>query len=288
MIQRPFRREPRPGDVLRGEVRIPDGPPPRTAVVVAHGFKGFKDWGFFPHLCRALAGAGHAVVSFNFSRNGIGTDPERFTELERFGANTYSLELDELLSVLRETLDGELVPRRPRRVGLLGHSRGGAQAVLAAAEEPRVASLVTWAAVSRFDRWRPDTLEEWRRDGRIWVLNGRTGQQMPLDLTLLEDYEANRDRLDVLAAAGRVEAPWLVAHGTEDETVPFREGRALAEAGSAARLLPVEGAGHTFGAAHPFTASNPALDRVVDATLAHFERTLAAEPETAGDPGTAG
>ena len=87
MIHLPFTRDPRRGETIRGDVRIPDGPPPTSAVVVVHGFKGFKDWGFFPHLCQHLAAAGHAVVSFNFARNGISSDPMEFTELESFGTN---------------------------------------------------------------------------------------------------------------------------------------------------------------------------------------------------------
>ena len=79
MIDLPFRRIGPHGDVIRGDLRIPEGPPPRTAVVVVHGFKGFKDWGFFPHLCEEIAAGGHAVVSFNFSWNGIGADdPQEF------------------------------------------------------------------------------------------------------------------------------------------------------------------------------------------------------------------
>ena len=56
------------GEIIRGDVRYAEGPAPRTAIIVVHGFKGYKDWGFFPHLCERLAIAGHAVVSFNFSR----------------------------------------------------------------------------------------------------------------------------------------------------------------------------------------------------------------------------
>ncbi len=274
MIRLTFRREPRRGDVIRGDVRVPEGPPPRSAVVVAHGFKGFKDWGFFPFVCDALAAAGHAVVSFNFSRNGVGDDGTTFTELDRFASNTLSLEQDELRSVLTEVLEGDLVPRRPRRVGLLGHSRGGGQAVLAAAEETRLAALVTWAAVSTFDRWSAETREEWRREGRLWILNQRTGQQMPLDVVLLEDFEQNRERLDVPSAAGRVTAPWLIVHGEEDLTVPPDEARALARAAPRARLTYVEGAGHTFEARHPFEGAPAQLREAMDATLAHFERHL--------------
>jgi len=265
-----FRREPRPGDVIRGDIRIPDGPPPRGVIVVAHGFKGFKDWGFFPYLCDRLAGAGFAVVSFNFSRNGIGTDPMEFTELERFASNTLSFELDELLGVIDEAVGGDLLPRRPRRLGLLGHSRGGGQAVLAAAADPRVDALVTWAAVSHFDRWSDESKALWRADGQVMVLNQRTGQQMALDVGLLEDYEAHRERLDIRAAAGAVEAPWLIVHGEDDVTVRPEEAETLARRSGRARLVFVPKAGHTLGAVHPFQGAPPQLTQATERTLEHF------------------
>lgn len=272
MIHLAFEREIRRGDIVRGDVRVPEGPPPRAAVVVVHGFKGFKDWGFFPWLSGRLVAAGYATVGFNFSRNGIGPDPERFTELDRFGANTLSLEQEELRAIVREVLDGDLLPRRPRRLALLGHSRGGAQAVLAAAAEPRTAALVTWSSVAWFDRWTEETKERWRADGRVWVLEERTGVQLPLDLALLEDFEANRSRLDLAAAAARVRAPWLILHGRDDLTVWPGEAEVLARANPSAVVRFVEGAGHTFGATHPFAGPGPELQEAWDRTLAHLRR----------------
>ena len=274
MIRLPFTREAPRGEMIRGEVRVPEGPPPTSAVVIVHGFKGFKDWGFFPHLCQRLAVAGHSVVSFNFSRNGIGSDPLEFTELDSFGTNTLSIELDEVRLIIDEVFEGGLMPRAPKRVGLLGHSRGGGQAILAAAEESRVHALVTWSAVSHFDRWSDETKEEWRELGRLWTMNARTGQQMPLDLSLLEDYEKNSARLDITSAAGRIESPWLILHGREDETVPPDEARVLAKEAVHARMVLVDDAGHTFQARHPFEASPPELDDALRRTIQHFERHL--------------
>lgn len=274
VIRRTFTREPRAGDTLRGDVRIPDGPPPRAAVVVCHGFKGFKDWGFFPWMADQLAGRGFAVVTFNFSRNGIGSEPDRFTELDRFGANTLSVEQEDLLHVVSEVLDGDLLPRRPRRIGLLGHSRGGGQAILAAAAEPRVGALVTWAAVAQFDRWTEETKAEWRESGRIWVLNQRTGEQMPVGLELLLDFEANRQALDVTGAAARVRAPWLIVHGTDDLTVWPGEAETLTRASEHARLHRVDKAGHTFEVGHPFSEPSPQLREAMALTADHFSRHL--------------
>ena len=270
MIRLPFTREPRPGDTIRGDVRVPEGPPPRAAVVVAHGFKGFKDWGFFPWVAERLAAAGYAVVTFNFSRNGIGSEPDRFADLERFGSNTLSLEQAELRSILSEVVDGDLLPRRPRRLALLGHSRGGGQAIVAAAAEPRVGALVTWASVAHFDRWTEETRALWRAEGRVWVLNQRTGEQMPVDLGLLEDFEAHREELDVGAAAARVSAPWLIVLGTEDLSVWSGEAETLTRASRSARLHLVDRAGHTFGVGHPFCGPSSQLGEAMDRTLEHL------------------
>ena len=274
MIHLPFRREPRSGEIIRGDVRIPEGPPPRSAVVVVHGFKGFKDWGFFPHVCTRLVGAGYAVVSFNFARNGVGEDPNEFSDLDGFASNTLSMELDELLSILDETIAGDLLPRRPRQVGLLGHSRGGGQAVLGAAADDRVRALVTWAAVSHFDRWTDETKAQWREDGQVVVLNQRTGQQMPLKLSLLEDYEANRDRLDIQQAAGRLLSPWLIIHGRDDLTVRPVEADVLARASTGARVALIDKAGHTFEVGHPFQGPSPQLEAAVAHTVEHFREHL--------------
>ncbi len=274
MIHLPFERRGPHGEAIRGDIRVPEGPPPTAAVVVVHGFKGFKDWGFFPHLTRELASAGFSVVSFNFSRNGIGDQPEDFTELEAFAKNTFSRELDELRWILDETSSEDFLPRRPEAVGMVGHSRGGAQAVLAASEDPGVGALVTWAAVANLDRWTEETRNEWRASGRVYVLNGRTGQQMPLDVTLLEDYEANAERLDVTARAGAVVAPWLIVHGDDDLTVSPADAEILVGEAEKARLHRVPGAGHTFEVGHPFKGPSPQLDDAIAATVRHLRTHL--------------
>lgn len=274
MIHLPFERRGPHGESIKGDIRVPEGPPPSAAVVVVHGFKGFKDWAFFPYLAREIAAAGFSVVSFNFSRNGIGAHPEEFTELEAFAQNTYSRELDELGWVLDATASGDLLPWTPEAIGLVGHSRGGAQAALAASEDARVRALVTWAAVANLDRWTEETRREWRASGRVYVLNGRTGQQMPLDVTLLEDYEANAARLDVTARAGAVVVPWLIVHGEDDLTVSPADAETLVGAARAARLRRVPGAGHTFEVGHPFKGPSPQLEEATGATVRHLRTHL--------------
>lgn len=263
------------GDVIRFDVRRPARGEPRSGVLVAHGFKGFKDWGFFPYLCERLAQDGHLVVSFNFSLNGTGPELIEFTDLDAFGRNTLSRELDDLRWMVDRMLAGDWSDGRvPESVGLLGHSRGGGTGVITAAEHQGVSALVTWAAVATFHRWSEQQVADWMSQEVTWISNARTGQEMPLYRTLWEDLRDNRARLDVLAAAARVRVPWLVVHGSEDSTVPVAEARQLHEAGSASSLRVVDGSGHTFEAVHPPRGATPGLIAAVDASLRHFRRSL--------------
>lgn len=263
------------GDVIRADVRRPSGTRPRTAVLVAHGFKGFKDWGFFPHLCECLARDGHLAVSFNFSLNGTGPGLVDFTDLEAFGRNTLSRELEDLHWMVDRTLAGAWSGGRPlASVGLLGHSRGGGGCIIAAAEHGGISALVTWAAVSTFRRWGEEHVREWRDRGVTWIANARTGQQMPLYRTLWDDLRDNASRLDVVSAAARVRAPWLIVHGEEDSTVPVGEARRLAGAAAAATLKVIAGSGHTFEAVHPPAAPTRGLETAVRESLRHFRESL--------------
>ena len=263
------------GDVIRADIRFSTRRDPRTAVLVAHGFKGFKDWGFFPHLCESLAQAGHLVVSFNFSLNGTGPTLVDFTDLEAFGRNTLSRELEDLRWMVDRTMAGEWSGgRAPATVGLLGHSRGGGTGIITAAEHGGVAALVTWAAVSTFHRWGEEHVKDWTTRGVTYIANARTGQRMPIYRTLWDDLEANADRLDVTAAAAMVRVPWLIVHGEEDATVSVAEARRLNEAGPSSALRVIPGSGHAFEAAHPMEEAPPGLETAIEATLRHLRGSL--------------
>src|SRR5512146_551536 len=217
----------------------------RPAVVVLHGFKGFKDWGMFPPLADRLAKAGFTAVSFNASGSGV-DDTGEFAWPERFGRNTFSAELADVGTVLDALAAGGLGTAAPARIGLVGHSRGGGIAVLETARDARIGALVTWAAISTVDRW-PDESERarWRAAGKLEVLNARTGQVLPLYTDALDDVEHNRATLDIAAAAARLSVPWLIFHGSVDPTVAFAEAERLARAAGPGRasLVPVAGAG---------------------------------------------
>ena len=232
-------------------------------VLFLHGFKGFKDWGHFNLLAEYLVKNGFAVMKINFSHNG--TTPEKpvdFADLEAFGNNSLAKELLDIKAAV------DFVWSEPATLGqsaahfsrfnrddltLMGHSRGGGTAVVFAAADKRVKRLVTLASIASVEgRFTDDQIHEWQESGVIYIHNGRTNQDMPMYRQMLDEYRQHKSQLDPLENAAYLKCPYLIIHGSEDETVPMNEARQLLDAAPDARLHIVEGAGHTFGGKHPY------------------------------------
>lgn len=233
---------------------------PLPVVVFSHGFKGFKDWGHFNLVAKQMAEAGFLFVKFNFSYNGTTPEkPEAFADLEAFGNNNLSTELDDLKLVIDFILKGEWgdQPIDKESLSLLGHSRGGGISILQAARDERVSKLCTWSSVSNFDRFFDSYYtDEWEKNDVIYIPNSRTRQQMPIYKQYLDDLKQNSDKLDVIAAAKKLDKPYLIIHGTDDTTVDFNKAKELKEVAPNSTLLSVQGGNHVFGAKHPYKSKD--------------------------------
>lgn len=222
-------------------------------IIFAHGFKGFKDWGTHNSVAQYFAERGFRFLKFNFSHNG--TTPEHpmdFVDLEAFSDNTFSKELEDLKLVIDFAAGGanfSLV----KTVSLIGHSMGGGISIIKAAEDERVAKLITWASVADFHNlWPKEAEAQWRLSGRQYFANSRTNQQLPVKSTLLFDLDQNPKRLNIFLAAAEVKQPWLIVHGDADPTVNVSHALELQKNQSAAELVIIPGANHTFNSGHPY------------------------------------
>jgi dienelactone hydrolase len=245
----------------------PKSAEPMPLVIFCHGFKGFKDWGGFPYLMNKLAEAGFFAVSFNFSCNGVSKkNPLDFTRLDLFAENTFSKELEDLRLVINYFFDnasGYNIDKN--KIALIGHSRGGGTAILQTAEDKRIKALLTLAAVSHFGRYGKEHKKRWKEKGYFEIENTRTKQMMKLNISLLEDIEKNKDKLNIIKAASNIDIPWLIIHGKEDLSVKYNEAEELFEKTNKkkAELLLIENTGHTFGTVHPFEGTTKAFEIVI-------------------------
>ncbi|RMD98153.1 MAG: alpha/beta hydrolase, partial [Calditrichaeota bacterium] len=70
MIRHSFVLENASGEVIHGDLWHRQDVRNAPVVLIMHGFKAFKDWGFFPDICARLTESGYVAINFNFSRNG--------------------------------------------------------------------------------------------------------------------------------------------------------------------------------------------------------------------------
>lgn len=249
----------------------------KPIVIFSHGFKGFKDWGPFDLIAENFAYAGFCFVKLNFSYNGTTqSNPVEFVDLESFGNNNFSKELDDLDSVLdwlqKNHLNGEQFDLE--NISLIGHSRGGGISILKANEDMRIKKVVGWASVNEFGKYISEEEQKtWKQDGVIYVENFRTKQKMPLYYQLAEDVFKNPERLNIKSAVEKLTVPFLIVHGTEDETVTYNDALEMHAWNKNSKLISIERANHSFGAEHPHNSPYlPAhYQQVVDETISFLK-----------------
>lgn len=263
-------------NLIRGTIFYNNNPEKLPCVFIIHGFKGFKDWGYVPFFSQELADNGFFVVTFNFSHNGIGANMFEFTELDKFANNTISLEVSELDELIEFYNSGGFgFDGKKNSIGLIGHSRGGSIALIQIKESienhnnSNIKALALWGTIATFERYTEHQVEYWRKQGYLEVINTRTNQVMRLNKVLLEDFELNKERFNLLNCISEINIPILIVHGEQDLTVQLNEAYQLYNASNKdlTELVVIPSAGHTFNIVHPYEGSNPQFEQVKARTI---------------------
>ncbi len=259
-------------------------------IVMSHGFKGHRRWGFIPIVATRLQLKGFGVLAIDYSHNGHipadGTVVEEvadgFVSPELFKENTIARELDDLAHVLtwlRDPMGGKFLLGLADEpvIGLWGHSRGGVVSILTALADPGVSALATWSALAHPDHYTPRQKELWRAKGELPFTDYASGASLALGAAFLDDLESHRDDYAVGERAQDLAIPHLVVHGEHDPTGPvadsykFYDTPTIRADKKLLRLL----TGHTYGYDDGHIASE-ALDNAIRATEEWFGTYLTA------------
>ncbi len=274
-----FTLTPAHGRAFRTDAQFISTDQPKPVVIFVHGFKGFKDWGHFNLLAREFTRQEFVFIKLNLSHNGVTLDGHDLEDMEAFGQNNFSIELDDIGTLLDFLFSKpEQLPEMEldlNKIYLIGHSRGGGLVILKAAEDIRVKAVAAWAPISNIDlRWPAEVLDQWQKTGVHYIYNARIQQDMPLYYQLIENYRANQDRLNIPAAVARLTQPLLIIHGENDETLPVSMAHELKQLQPAAELVIFPEAGHTFGGAHPYPHGYlpAAAQQAANLTIAFFRK----------------
>ena len=87
------------GEVILGDCHLPAGEA-RGVIIIAHGLKGYKDYGMFPVIARACAAGGLIAHRFNFSHSGMTNALETFARPDLFERDTWNRQVHDCRAVV--------------------------------------------------------------------------------------------------------------------------------------------------------------------------------------------
>ncbi|MBN2184887.1 MAG: alpha/beta fold hydrolase [Candidatus Krumholzibacteriota bacterium] len=266
------------GGTITADLRSCAPHDPLPLVIVSHGFLGYRRWGFFPYVSSRIAISGFHVLTFDFSHNGTDAATGMITRKEEFATNTVSMEKADLEAVCRFAVSGRLpFETEAGRIGLLGHSRGGAVSLLVSPMFSEIRSLVTWSSPSNLDRYSARRKSEWKRTGRLRFNETRADGELWLDYSYYEDILKHGEQYDIPGRASELKIPYLIIHGRQDAAVTLPEAKKLIGDPRPGRIKMeiIEGCGHTFGVRD---GSGPPVTKGLNEALTHtidwFRKTV--------------
>ena len=231
---------------------------PKSTIIFIHGYKSFKDWGAFDLMGRYFARKGFLFIKFNMSYNGISPDNlTQITEPEVFGKNTIEIELADIESVCawldyNSLLEGIFVNKD--NISLIGHSRGGSEAILYAAANPQVKKVISWAAFKSFEEvWQMYyDMEEWKQKGVIFRQDKLSDKKLPLYYSLYQNYLENKELFNIKNAVKKLGNKLMLVHGIDDFEIPYTHAVEMKKWNKKIELNLIPGASHLFGNFHPY------------------------------------
>ncbi len=199
-------------------------PDSKNLVIIGHGVTGNKDRPFLVALAEGLAGAGIAALRVSFSGNGASEG--------HFKDSTISKEISDLGAVF-DAVSG-------RRLGYIGHSMGGAVGVGRASQDSRIQLLVSLAGMVHTQAFADREFGNVKPDqGCMW-----DEPSCPLSQAYVDDMVKIHSVADL---APRIQVPWLLLHGSEDDVVPIQDSYDIFKlAHEPKELIEIKGSNHVF------------------------------------------
>ena len=239
------------GAALSARLHLPDGRA-SGSILLAHCFTCSKDLHTMTRLASGLADAGYAAMRFDFT--GLGDSGGDFAD------TTLSANVSDLTRAATHLIGMGFGP-----CGLIGHSLGGAAAVLATQRLKTVRSLVTIGAPADASHVRHLMDDQWptlrRGEAATITVAQRSFRLNPSFANDLVDH-------DVSGRAALLGRPYCIVHALDDTVVSHDNAEALYRAAAPPKkLASLPRGGHLF-------ADRADAETLLDVVLDWFRSTL--------------
>ncbi|MFA6410217.1 MAG: alpha/beta fold hydrolase [Candidatus Buchananbacteria bacterium] len=229
------------GQKIAGVFNIPKTKPPYPAVIICHGFKGYKDQAHLKSLASSLAKQGILAFRFDFG-NGVGKSYGKLEDI------TFAQYLNDLKTVIDFISKNKTVDKN--RIGLVGHSLGGQLILHYAPSDKRVKVLADWAGVifrgggqTNLGKIIMLQLDEAKKTGYFQIRSARTGKVYKIKI----DYYFDILKHNTPAWVKKIKIPTLILHGSKDNSVSLKHSEmAYRLVKGPKKFIIIPGAPHTW------------------------------------------
>lgn len=230
-------------------------------VLMLHGTGSQKDEAGdgFKMLAPSLAKKGIASIRFDFP--GSGDSKASYQLYCNTTAIKDSIDVAKYVSKLEQVDEN--------RIGILGWSQGGTDALLAAGASPMFKSVATWAGSLNIGNMASQEMRKEAKEKGYTLLTFEWREPLELSNKWIEEA----DNMNVLDYVIKTNAPIASIHGSNDDVVPLEDSKkvqALAN-NKDSRLIIIDGTGHTFGV---FSGSLDKYNIIREETVNWFLDTL--------------
>jgi len=199
------------GETLIGKLALPANRQPHNFVLFAHCFTCNKNFSAIRNISRALTSQGFGVLRFDFT--GLGESEGEFAE------SNFSGNVEDLVDAAQYLKEHHSSPTL-----LIGHSLGGAAAILASQHISSVRAVATIASPSSPEHVKhifKDNLETIKDKGLAEVNIG--GRSFTIKQQFIKDLKSN-DFLDGLKSLGKA---LLILHSPQDTIVEIKNAEEI-------------------------------------------------------------
>lgn len=250
------------GRTIIGTICMPKDAKNVPGVVMLHGTGSSRDeaGNGYAYCAPALASVGIASIRIDFP--GCGESPVDYSEY-----NYQSATEDAIAAKAELAKTGKV---NAKRIGVLGWSQGGTNALSAAAADSSFKSVVLWAgALDLTTMVNKDMYDEAMKQGYSML---EMGWRTPLKIGKQWFIDAYTTDMDAVVSS--VKAPILAINGEKDQDVDPKSGAHIAEIARNKKSVQyiVKGADHTYGVFTDPTLK--ALSDTITHTVDWFSKTL--------------
>lgn len=206
------------------------------AMIISHGFTGYKEEAHLEELAKTLAKNGFAAIRFDCS----GSGESEGTFSKDYLVSNY---LEDIKSVFNYVQNLKFVNKD--KIGICGHSLGGMLSVIFASMQPEIKVCIPISPTTTIiaANWIKAVIEDWEKTGWFDKEFSKDGNRIRIPFSFIKDA----NKFNALDFVQNLRCPLLLALGLADDVVsPSDSKKIFTAANEPKSLIEIEGMGHDY------------------------------------------